>query len=296
MDEDRVGQTPPPGKTGYVITFLILYKWSWAAAVFGGAALALVGSHMAARNQAVQTLVISQGASLGVVIALAFTHAHGQDSESAIAFWPSLIGLTMAGAAYLFCEWAIPQRWPSRNTYFVGIFALTLATTYLIISLVPSLETHMAASFFGDISVASDGEARLIALIGLLSGSFVFYKWNAIVKWSFEQVIFRSFHASRRDRSIQYGFLAATLITITACVQFLGLLFTLSCLFLPAMVLSRTQQNLRGLATKLVVSSALGVTLGLGLSLWQGRLPTSPTLTLSLLLTSLALGLLVRSR
>jgi ABC-type Mn2+/Zn2+ transport system permease subunit len=279
-----------------MIEFLLLYKWAWMAAMFGGAALALIGAHMAARNQAVQTLVISQGASLGVVIALAFTHMHGLEAERALAFWPSLIGLATAALMYVFCETAIPKRWPSRNTYFVSIFAILLAITDLVISLVPSLESHMVSSFFGDISVASNFEAQLIALMGLGALVFTMGTWNGIVKNSFEQVIFRQTHQSAADRRRQFLFLAVTLIIITACVQFLGLLFTLSCLFIPPMILSRAQCHLRGLATKIVIASMTGVTVGLGLSLWNGKLPTSPTLTLALLLISLMLGLVGRGR
>jgi ABC-type Mn2+/Zn2+ transport system permease subunit len=279
-----------------MIEFLLLYKWAWMAAMFGGAALALIGAHMAARNQSVQTLVISQGASLGVVIALAFTHMHGFDEERALAFWPSLGGLATAALMYLFCETAIPKRWPSRNTYFVSIFAILLAVTDLVISLVPSLESHMVSSFFGDISVASNFEAQLIALMGLGALAFVLGTWNGIVKNSFEQVIFRQAHQNSVDRSRQFFFLALTLIVITACVQFLGLLFTLSCLFIPAMILSRAQTHLRGLATKIVIASIVGVTVGLALSLWNGRLPTSPTMTLTLLLTSLLMVLIGRGR
>lgn len=277
-----------------MIELLILYKWSLIAALFGGTALALIGAQMAARNQSVQTLVISQGASLGVVIALALTHSHGSEAESALAFWPTLIGLAVAAGMYLFCETAIPKRWPSRNTYFVSVFAILLAITNLIISLVPSLESHMVASFFGDISVASNKEAQLIALIGFGARMFMYNSWTGIVKNSFDQVIFRQPHQTSKDKIREKIFLFATLTVITACVQFLGLLFTLSCLFIPAMILSRAQTQLGGLTKKIETVAVIGVAGGLALSLWHGKLPTSPTMTVTLLVFSLFFGLLGR--
>lgn len=279
-----------------MIELFSLYRSAWLAAMFGGAALALIGAHMSARNQSVQTLVMSQGASLGVVIALALTHAHGADAESALAFWPTLIGLATAAAMYVFCDVAIPKRWPSRNTYFIAIFAILLAVTDLVISLVPSLESHMASAFFGDISVASNSEARTIYLMGLAATSYLFHSWKGLVKNSFDQVIFRQPHQNSSDKARQFAFLSVALVVITACVQFLGLLFTLSCLFIPGMILSRAHRNLRGLATGLVLATYTGVTAGLALSLWHGHLPTSPAMTVTLLVFSLLFGLFARVR
>lgn len=279
-----------------MIEMLLLYKSAWLAAVFGGAALTLIGTHMSARNQSVQTLVISQGASLGVVIALAFTHSHGAEAESALAFWPTLIGLVNAAAMYVFCEMAIPKSWPSRNTYFISVFAILMAVSSLIISLVPSLESHMASAFFGDISVATNFEAQTISLIGLAAIAHMVLNWKGLVKDSFDQVIFRQPHQSPTDKRRQILFLAVVLVVITASVQFLGLLFTLSCLFIPGMILNRAQKQLRGLFTRLMLTTCTGVSVGLALSLWHGQLPTSPAMTVSLLIFSLIFGLFARVR
>jgi len=279
-----------------MMELLLIYKWTLFGGVFGGAALSLVGSQFASRNQAVQTLVVSQAASFGVVLALALwtfsggdhTHPHNEGVS------PLFFGFLFALLAYSICEFFITYRWASRNTYYVGLFGLLSALTYTVIALVPSLDSHMAASYFGDLSVASEFESILMGLIGITALAFTVHFWRDITAWSFESVTFGSFVATKRDLTIQRLFLFLSLVLLSASVQFLGLLFTLSCLFLPSMILVKMQNSLRALVAKLIFSSVLGVGLGFIASLWHGRIPTVPGVSICLLIFSFATGFLGR--
>jgi zinc/manganese transport system permease protein len=273
-----------------MMVLLVAYKWTLLGGVIGGAALALVGSQLASRSQSVQTLVISQAAALGTVLGLAIniflgTHAHG------FSFVPLLFGFLFASFFYGLCEIIISHRWPSRNTYYVGIFGLLLSVTHAIVSLVPGLEMHMAASYFGDLSVASDLDSLAMAAIGVIGLTFFGRCWRQVTALSFDVVTFGIGPQGPTDRKVQRMFVVLSLVTLSASIQLMWFLFTLSCLFLPTMVMARTNLGLRGLQGRLVFGTAVGVTLGFIFSLWHGKIPTVPCIGAALLLSSMLVGI-----
>lgn len=279
-----------------MIELILIYKWTLLAGVTGGGALSLFGSQLASRNQTVQTLVVAQAASFGVVIGLAVaalivgphTHSAGADAS------PLFSGFVCAFSSYLVCELLITQKFVSRSTYYIGFFALLSSVSYAVISLVPTLETHMAASYFGDLTVANEVESISMAAIGFLALIFMALSWRRVCAFSFESVTFGGVVSSAKDIWIQRGFVGFSLILVSASVQLLGLLFSLSCLFLPAMILVKLQRGIRGLALRLVVSSMIGIGGGFVFSLWHGSIPTVPCISIGVILSSLAVGLLTR--
>lgn len=278
-----------------MIELLSIYKWTLAAGLLGGTALALIGSQLAARNQSMQTLVISQAASLGVVLGLTFRALGGyQDHLHEHGLLPVFCGIGLAFLFHMICEFLISHRWVSRGTYYVGIFALLMAMNYSVISLVPSLETHMAAAYFGDLTVASHFETLLVAMLGFIAVVFCCIYWPRITYWSFEALTFGSFVAKPADRRIQLAFVATSLLVVAASVQFLGLLFTLSCLFVPSMILVRLHQGAALLPSKIAISTLLGVALGFIMSLENEKLPPVPAIAIALIGTTFVVGFVSR--
>jgi zinc/manganese transport system permease protein/iron/zinc/copper transport system permease protein len=269
---------------------LALYKWTLIGGALAGGALTLIGAQLAARNQAVQALVVSQAASFGVIVALMLRpffeapHSHFSD------VLPLLSGSLSSAVFYVVCEVMAKRRWPSVNTHFIGLFALLMAAGYTLVALVPTLETHMTAAYFGDLTVATDDETLLIACLSALVLVFLLWQWRRLSDWSFQTVTFGQLIPSPAERRVQAGFLAAGMVMISASVHFLGLLFTLACLFLPILVLSKMQSGLKGLALRLLAGAMGGVAMGFIVSLWQGNLPTVPSIALALLLSSFLAG------
>lgn len=261
-----------------------LYLFPLGGVVFGGGALALVGAQLAARDQSVQTLVTSQAASLGVVLGLALdawlgrSHSHPHE----ISLLPLSTGLIVAALAFVGCARAIPSHWPSHNSYFIGLMAVLMALSHMVMSTVPSLESHIAHSFFGDASLASNFEAGVVAGLGVLITALLLSVWYKVTANSFEHATFSGQFLPFRP--VEPLFLITALVMVVASVQFLGLLFTLACLFIPALVLKHSQSSLRNLAIKLVFSACVGSALGFLFSLEQGRLPTVACITLGLVL------------
>ena len=263
-----------------------LYKWTILGGALAGAALSLIGAQLAARNQSVQALVVAQAATLGVTIALIF-RARFEEPHSHVADFVPLVGGAIGSALfYVVCEWIVKRRWASPTTHFIGLFGLLMASTYVVVALVPALESHVVAAYFGDLTVASNHESTIIAIVSAVAIALMLIDWRRITDWSFRAMIFGQFLPSRQDRLANLAFLTGGMLMIAASVHVLGLLFTLSCLFLPVLVITKRQPALGGLATRLVLGSLTGVVGGFVFSLWQGALPTVPTIAFALLITS----------
>jgi ABC-type Mn2+/Zn2+ transport system permease subunit len=180
----------------------------------------------------------------------------------------------------------IPAHWTSRNTYYIGLYAILLSLAYGIISLVPGLEGHMTATYFGDIATASHYEAGFMILMGMLGLLFFLFYWKKITAYSFNLSLFGFSINSHDTHNYNHLFIFLSQLTIAASVLFLGLLFTLLCLFLPILILVRFQQGFKSLAVKLILSAALGVGTGIIFSLWQGTLPTVSCIALGIVICS----------
>lgn len=273
-----------------MMILLNAYKWTFFGGILGGTALSLIGSQLASRNQSVHTLVVSQAAALGTVLGLTINIISGDGHSHELSLVPLLCSFLVAFIFYIICEVVVPSRWPSRNTYYVGIFSLLLSGTYAVISLVPGLETHMAASYFGDLAVASDFDSLIMAIVGACGLLFFGKFWRQVTAWSFDSVTFGISSQERTAKKVQGAFVALSLVIISASIQLLGFLFTISCLFLSTMVLTRTRPGLRGFPQRLATSTSIGVALGFVFSLWHGKIPTVPSIGAALILSSLIVG------
>lgn len=272
------------------MTIWQIYIWTIVGGTVAASALALVGAQLAARNQSVQALVVSQGAGLGVILALALNAGKAEPHSHIADVLPLLLGSVGSFAAFVLCEAIIQKRWPSRNTYFIGLFSILMALSYTLVAMIPTLETHMAASYFGDLTLATEHEQILISFIGLSAVIYLLANWRLISSWSFDQMTFGSFVANRREMRAQLGFVAVSMVLISASVHFLGLLFTLATLFIPSLFLVRAQTHMKGLAIRLLISGALGSLAGISLSLLEGHLPTVPTIAVMSVVCSMLIS------
>ncbi len=278
------------------MNFWSVYLWTFVGGASSAAALALIGAHLAARNQSVQALVMSQGAGLGVVLALALrsptpeVHTHSDD------VLPLIFGAAASAAAFFICEGLVRRRWPARNAYFIGLFCLLMALSYTLVAMVPRLESHMAASYFGDLTLASEHEQIVISTLALLATLYLLKQWRVLTSWSFDSVTFGSFIPTRFERRHHFIFLALTMILVSASVHFLGLLFTLASLFIPSLVIGRLRRQLSGVAWRLALGAAVSVVSGMSISLSEGHLPTVPTIAMMLVVCSVFVALPWRTK
>ena len=123
---------------------LVLFSGAIAVGVLVVVTLSLYGVHLATRESSLQSLAISQGAQVGVLLTLGFAHSRHQ-------FFPWVGGLLLAFLVSFLSEKAAARARASKNTVFVVFFLVLLASSYCLTSVFPMLDSHHAQAFFGDL-------------------------------------------------------------------------------------------------------------------------------------------------
>lgn len=267
------------------VAMLKLYAWTLPAGCFFAAALSLLGCHLAARDRAMQTVCVSQGAVFGVLLALALGRGlHHADPDSHLL--PFVLSFAVSAATFLVTGIFTRKVGASKNTLFAASFGLLVALTHLVSALFPALESHTAQIFFGDLATLTEFDAKITFGLGLAATSLFFVFWRPMANQSFELASFGeriTWQGARLGGLSLEGLLfeGLTLSILCYSVQFLGFLFTISLLFLPTTLLSfftggRLLRHFLACALLAVLSSAVGLLA----SLWFTRLPTVPSITL----------------
>jgi ABC-type Mn2+/Zn2+ transport system permease subunit len=228
---------------------------------------------------------MGQGAMLGVLLGLGLA-VH--------PLLPLISALAAGALTFAVSEFLVARRMASSNTHFSSLFAVLLAGGYLISALFPALENHMAQKYFGDLATLSAEESYWVLVLGfflLLTMSLLHRRFTCE---SFEKSITGM---SRPGRVPFSTFDVITLVTLCFCVQTVGYLFTIACLFIPTAVASR--QLAAGLRRHLwfcAVTAFLASGAGFFLSLESTRMPTVPTIIAVMLLVSLIFSPLFAGR
>jgi len=264
-------------------TLLSLYAWTIVAGSLAATCLALIGAQLAGRGQSVQCLVVSQGSSLGVTCGMALAawipalmQAHGS-----MSWLPLICSLAFGAVFHLVCEKLVPAAISSRDTFYIGLFAGLLSITYSVTSLVPSLESHMVATFFGDLAVISEEAARFMAVFAGAALVLLAVIWKTVSEQSFDRAIFGVTLRSRREKKINVLFVALSIAMLCLGIQYMGLLFVISSLFLPSIFVGLFSRGLKQFTGFLVATAAVGSVAGFVFSLWQEKWPTVPAIVLA---------------
>lgn len=298
-----------------MIELLAMYSYGLVAIVIVAAALALVGSQVAARQSITESLVISQASAFGVSCAVALPAWLALSYRSvatpagvellaatkaglALPAVKFIIGLVITALVVGLCRGILrlsghsalsvaasggPE---SRNTFFIGIFVVLTALTFLLTAVSPALEAHVVAAFFGDPTFILPGEAIAIAILAAIVCGFMAWQWRAISRWSFELATFGE--PPLGARVSQRGFAIAVLVLLYSAVVLMGLLFTLSCLLIPTILIAPACRSNATFRRAIAPVAILGAGGGFIFSLWEGSLPTTPCITLGLAICGLS--------
>lgn len=262
---------------------LSIYATAIVAATVLGAALASLGTQLAARDRAMQTMCISQGAMLGVLLGLGI-FSHNVESSAISTGVPFILGLALAAVTSSVSEKLAASAGSSNNTHFTALFAVLLACGYLISALFPLLESHMSQKYFGDLATLSRSESIAAMFVGLiLLPSSLFFQ-RTLTKDSFAIAILGTPQSKTQSGLV---FAIGTLFVICFCIQTVGFLFTVSCLFIPTSILSFSSKA--GLRRHIVGCALIGgcsTLMGFILSLLFSHLPTVPTIIATMTLTA----------
>jgi ABC-type Mn2+/Zn2+ transport system permease subunit len=266
-----------------------LYRWTIPAGAVFGAALALLGCQIAARERVVQTFCVSQGVIVGVLIALGASAGAGH-SDPEFHLGPFAAAMLVSFGVFVGSELLAKLGGASNSTVFASIFTFLLAASYLLSVVFPALERHMANVFFGDLATLTEFDSKITLALGVVCLAGLVRFWRPVSNQSFEVAIFGEGTVNGirawRDRL----FLAVTVVVVCHAVQFIGFLFTMTMLFLPTTILTGMAQQ--GLRMHLFLSGAvafISVIVGFLLSLSFTALPTVPMVTLVAALSALVI-------
>jgi zinc/manganese transport system permease protein len=158
--------------------------------------------------------------------------------------------------------------------------------TYLLSAFNPSLETHLATAYFGDLAVMSDLGAQTCLAVAAFFALYVLKSWRDLSLVSFNIVNQSLIHKSKRLRIFDLG----TLLLTTMAVQNMGYLFTMGSLFIATSFSSLQSKSLRAFTVRLILISTLGSLLGFSASLLSTKLPTVPCVLIGQILIGFIAG------
>lgn len=261
---------------------LQIYSWSIPASVVVGCGLSLIGGQWVARDRSAQIFVLGQGASLGIILGLVLNLFFEGDWH----FLNLVCGFALGLITLLFSDKWIGKR-SGRTHFYLTLFVFFLSLTYLITSLTPSLETHMAAAYFGDLAVMSNHGAQISLLLGLVFAGFALSYWRKLSLLSFQLMNQSLVHRPWYERV----FHLSTLVLTTVAIQNMGYLFTIGAVFIPTTFASQKSASLKSYTLKVLSISTLGTVLGFSLSLLSTELPTVPCILLMQILVGFLISL-----
>ncbi len=247
-----------------------------------GSVLPLIGAHWIARKESAKTIMLSQLAGFGIllgILVLMLLH-HQLESTSLQVLLPTFLGILFSGLiAQLSSKLTRSQN--SNTAIYLSIFLFFWALSQGFIGFFPGIESHHSAIYFGDIVTLTKVQC-LYFTVGS-GAALAYYLWfhKRTLQETFNIAVLRLPISSWRAKQ----FMLYSLFLIVLSVQFLGVLFTLSCLLIPS-----TMGHLIGIKSlrrHFLLCGSIGIlAAGLGFvwSLLDSRLLTTPTIAILMVL------------
>lgn len=283
-----------------MLEMILIFKWTIFASMMSSAVLAFIGVQLSSKAKSVQVLSMSQGAILGVLLGMAASGSilH-EGSELETHFLPLVFSSIVAFLVSVLAEYITRRVSSSKNTYYVAMFSFLMAFSYLVSSMFPALESHMTQVFFGDLATLTNFDAVITIVFSAFSLVVFFLLRKFIINDSFETAIYGLEKNFIVSRSKWLEFYISILSTVFICfsIQFLGLLFTLSCLFIPTSIFAyHNRGSVRSHLSKCILVSIMSSAAGLLFSLYFSSLSTVPCIVMALVIIGELVNLTSRSR
>lgn len=279
------------------IEHLSFYKW----VVIGGASLAVflsvMGTQLATRGEAMKTMLLAQAAMLGALLGMKWSHSdfsHGEGSYVLPIFTSIIVALLVAWVAGRLAA----RSHFSKSAFYLSGYFLLMCVSQILTALTPSLESHMTQMYFGDLGTLSDNAAFFCFALGIVGSILFLLSWRPIARRSFQLASY----ASEVNRGAAGSFLATrifeglALLAIVFSVLWVGIVFTLTVLFIPTLCLTlvASQSALRTHLGACALVACTSTVLGFLFSLQVTALPTVPTIAVVMLLLGVATGIILR--
>lgn len=252
---------------------LIFYWPNLLAGMLIAAGLGLVGFHILARNQSLESFVLGQEIQTSIILIAFGLIAFGSHSDHGLHI-EAVFSLGLAFALHLLFLRAVRKERALRMEISVVYIFLLTAVNNLLMSLSPLIEGHMVASLLGDIVTAGRVESYGVALASSALLALYAFKHRRLLDESVEVALF-----DRRPKGL---FLTGALtLFMGVSVHVLGLLFTIVMLLAMPLALNVLgNSSYRASQVSLVVVNAASVALGFMNINWVDRVPTSVSIVL----------------
>ena len=259
-----------------MIELFSIYKYAFVLVIFTGIVLTIQGSHLVARKESLQVLSLSQSAVLGALVSALFLHEH----SDILSFGISL--------AFLVIVKIFMNSYSDKSEpFYIVSYLFFIATGYFLISLFPMLDSHMAASFFGDIVSLSETKTLILIAVFTLFLSLYLYKFNDLIQSTFKSSILKI-----KKQNIMEEVLLT--LVLTTSLFSLGFLYTVSFMIFPIVVLGKSFKNFKQSLIIMSSISVLASVMGLALSIIYSRVSTVSAQVIILLLFLLIYKLILR--
>jgi len=248
-----------------------VYKYAFILCLVAGILLSLVGAHLVSRKESLQVLALAQAALVGNLFGRLLTpEAY---AEIGIILFSLLLFILFK---FLFIYSKRLMR-SSKETFFVVVYLSLISVTYLMISIFPGLEGHMAVGFFGDIVSLSVNTSLTAITLFLIFLTLLIVFRKKLLRVSFERAVL-----GIKKVFILEELLFALIFVVS--LYSLGFLFTVSTIIFPTVIIGSRGSNLKSILVLMLSIAGMGAFLGLGSSIYLERLSTVPTQVLTTLL------------
>lgn len=259
---------------------LSLYWPTILAACITGATLSVVGALLVTRQAAVQTLAVSQSAGLGVSLGLLIVQVYFTEGHVEHTTLPLILGLVVSVLGFGGTEW-LARRSHSQTVVYLAAFGVFWACSQLFTGFFPVVESHATALYFGDIVTLTKGESFFFVALSAAFAVYLAALWRKLSGRAFLTAILEE--PLRFRHPLDLGFYVVSLSLVCLSVQLLGLLFTLSSLFVPTAIYSYSPRVGVGFhLSRVAISAGSAATAGFILSLADSRFLTTPLIAVLL--------------
>ena len=251
--------------------YFSIYQYAFILCAVSGFTLSVQGAFMVARGESLQILALAQAALLG--------HLIGR-----LIFPEGIMGIFILSFFFLVLTKIFFLRdglyYKPRESFFIAVYLVLMSLCFLLISLFPSLESHMTQGFFGDIVSLGKINTLICIILFCFFGYFLFFYRKVFIRITFEKAIMGSYDVHGKSEILFAMILILSLYN-------LGILFTLSAMILPVIVIGDLGKNLKLILVLMGIITAFSSAFGLALSIWFEQLSTVPTQILVLLVLSI---------
>ncbi|MCT4642158.1 MAG: hypothetical protein N4A33_07635 [Bacteriovoracaceae bacterium] len=246
--------------------------------------LSLVGKHLVARNQSVETMLVGQEFQTAILLSSICVSFFETNEHNDHAFHiEALLSLILVICFHIFFLKLNRIHRKFRTEGAIVAILLLMGLNHLIVLFSPIVEFHMVKSLLGDIVTVSKNESFLVIILSTFI-FFLFYKNSKNIMLDTMEISLFNNVTKKRSSLLYFNLIIIFLMLLS--IHLFGSLFTVGVLIIPAFISGALNVSNKDYL-KLALLNIIGVFIAFGLMFIQDRLPTTVLILFSVFLISL---------